>query len=642
MSTWLEILGRVLDGEVVSSEEAVELHAALLDDSHWEEARRWMQFEFTLTGYALNEKHVDVSRDRLLARVILREKHAEVTGHDRTFADRAVNTADGKLPGPSSTPQRRTGKFVVLAAAASLRQTRRYWKQAVVAIAIGLIVAGAFWPESFKDSYAGPKAQGDFRILGATDAGHRQEIERGDRIISGGQGVQLELGDYCRLELDAHSDVTVHGAPHQEVVELHQGRLRARITPDHGKFQVQTPLGPVTVKGTEFDTTVEYPNGMPDDLSPRRVRKVVVTVAVASGSVLCEMSDTPVLLQTGNRQVFEREVEHRRTSGEVTSVTDTTVTIRVNDRREQATFHIGDSTLTIHEAGQLLKGDRVTITWDEQGGQRWIRDIDGEGVLEGTVTALGDAWLEIQTRDKGRVKLQAPWRGGNPADGGGPDRDITQKIAALKTGNQVAVAWAIPEGRRVIDIRLRNAADLARFPPELHGLTGRVVGRLLSRNVERGELTLNMIRVDRVGSDSTARNPQAIRGRTLTVDGVTGRYLDLLRNLKENEGVLINVRHVRGDRLRFAGDELKHVEIGEEAADRPREAQRPERDGETERRDRDDEAEGERTREGEAERREVREREARRERQREPERRSQASTAVHGPLDDMTDKTDSQ
>ena len=38
-----------------------------------------------------------------------------------------------------------------------------------------------------------------------------------------------------------------------------------------------------------------------------------------------------------------------------------------------------------------------------------------KGVLEGKVTALGDAWIEVQDKDRRKVRYHAPWRGGNPA-----------------------------------------------------------------------------------------------------------------------------------------------------------------------------------------------------------------------------------
>ena len=560
MTDWQETLGRVLTGETVSADEAAALQTALSDAELWEQARRWMEFELTLTGHSLDDAKHDLSRDRLLARVILREKHAELmVEHART-----AGHTEGESPQPIAKRQEESA----VVQTGHNNRARELWMPAVVVLAIVMIVASTFWPDSSSSSYAGPTAHGDYRVLGSADPTDHDPIERGDRIVSGGQGAGIELGSYCRLELDAYTELTVHGAPHREVVELHQGSLRAWITPEHGRFVVRTPLGPVTVEGTEFETTVEYPNGMPGDLSMNRTKRVVVTVAVVSGAVLCELGSEAILLQQGISRVFAAEAESPRTAGEVVSTGDATVTLKVKDGQTE-TFRIGENKLARHEASQLVKGDKISIAWVEENGQRWIRDIDGEGVLQGTIVAIGDAWLEIQSGQK-KHKLRAPWRGGNPADGGGPDRDVVKKLSQFRVGNDVAVTWAMPEGKRVLDVRLTKPADLTKAPPELYGLSGRVIGHLVSKDVEQGELTLKIVEVDKVWRNNKARNPKSAVGRTLKIEGVFGKFLDTLLTLKENDGVRIEVKHVHGDGLTFLGEGLEKVEIEKPKAENER------------------------------------------------------------------------
>ena len=431
---------------------------------------------------------------------------------------------------------------------------------AAVVVVILMIIATGWWPESSTSSYAAPTAHGDFHVLGNSGSVQAEQIERGERIASGGGGAELELGSYCLVRLGAHTDVTVRGEPFQEVVELHQGGLQVRITPERGSFSIRTPLGQVEVHGTEFETIVEYPNGMPGDSSMNGAKRVVVTVAVLSGAVLCELGDGNVMLGAGDRQVFADEVAAQRTAGEVTAATESTVTLKTKE--ESVTFHVPrENKLTQHEAGQLLKGDKVTVVWAESEGQRVIRDIDGEGVVAGTVTGLGDAWIEIATSADRKLKLNAPWRGGNPSDGGGPDRDVVKKLAAVHVGDSVDVTWAMPEGKRVMDVKRRQTGDLTKAPPELYGLSGRVIGRLVGRDVEKGELTLKIVKVDRVWRGNKAKNPHSAEGRTLNIDGVRGSFLDTLLTLKAGDGVQIEVKHVRGDGLTFLGEELKKVDI---------------------------------------------------------------------------------
>jgi hypothetical protein len=68
------------------------------------------------------------------------------------------------------------------------------------------------------------------------------------------------LSGYCDLELGSHCDITLCGEPGKERIELHRGKLRARIKPGRGEFRVLTPLGHLEVKGTEFVTSVDFPN----------------------------------------------------------------------------------------------------------------------------------------------------------------------------------------------------------------------------------------------------------------------------------------------------------------------------------------------------------------------------------------------
>lgn len=561
MNGWRGILSRALDGEPLTDQESALLQTALADEQHRSTARQWIQFELTLTGCLQEPDPVEGSRERLTARIILKTKHAEVVGEAMSPSREFPPLKPNVLPKATVT-------------AGIIRWMRRHGTAAATVVAILLILTVTWWPDSTWPAYAGPTAEGSFRILGATESTTSAALRRGDRIVSGGAGARIETGRYCRLELDPHTDVTMRGEPHREVVELHQGHLKAHITPEHGQFRVLTPLGAVVVKGTEFETTVEYPNGLPGDLSMNGTKRVIVTVAVLSGAVQCELGDMPSLLETGSQRVFAQDVESRRTSGEVTAVTDGTVTLKVKDNQTE-TFQVGDNKLTGHEAGELHKGDRITIAWFEKDGRRWIEDIDGEGVVEGTVTSLGDAWLEVETSGDRRIRLRAPWRGGNPADGGGPDRDIVRKIASVHRGDRVAVTWTMPEGKRIVDVRLREATNLTKAPSALHGFSGRVIGRLVSKDVEKGELTLKIVKVDRVWKNNKATDPQSAEGRTLKIEGVFGRFLDVLLTLKEGDGVQAETKHVRGDGLQFLGEGFQKVEIEPEPRAEPEPGTQP-------------------------------------------------------------------
>lgn len=546
MSGWQVVLGRVLDGEAISPEESAALQAALSDEHCWNLAREWMCFEFTLYGHGQDDSLADLSRDRLVARVILREKHQQlVTGSTSSMAAGDPVKVSTRLQGTGNP-----------------RHPGRRWTRGAVALVILVVVFAVLRPDISNRSYAGPTAQGDYRVLGVADPTRQRPVERGDRIVTGGQGARIELGRYCRLELDAHTEVTLRGVPHHEVVELHQGHLQAQITPDHGQFRVQTPLGPVTVRGTLFDATVEYPNGMPGDLSRSRAKRVVVTVGVSSGAVLCEFEDVPVLVEAGTRRVFTDEVENQTTSGHVLSSSGSTVTLSLEEG-ESATFHVGDNKLAQREAREVVEGDRVTITWVRDGGRRWVRDIEGQGQLDGTVTALEETWLEIETGGR-RVKLRAPWRGGNPSDGGGPDRDVVRQLGQVRVGDEVTASWAMPEGKRVMDLRLRRAEDQTQTPvdspPGLEGFRGILVGELVSKDLEKGALVFRMEKVQRVWKANRASNPEESKGKLITVDGISGRFLDVLRSLEAGTRIEVEAFQVQGKVLKFPGEWLRKAQ----------------------------------------------------------------------------------
>lgn len=103
--------------------------------------------------------------------------------------------------------------------------------------------------------------------------------------------------------------------------------------------------------------------------------------------------------------------------------------------------------------------------------------------------------------------------------------------------------------------------ELKTVPDELHSFSGRVIGRLVSKDTEKGELTLQIKKVDRVWRGNKAKNPQSAEGRTLKIEGVSGKFLDVLLTLKEGDGVRIEVKHVSGDNLRFLGEGLEKVSL---------------------------------------------------------------------------------
>jgi hypothetical protein len=97
------------------------------------------------------------------------------------------------------------------------------------------------------------------------------------------------------------------------------------------------------------------------------------------------------------------------------------------------------------------------------------------------------------------------------------------------------------------------------FPAGMQGFSGLLVGKVVSRDAEKGVVELKIVEVKRVWKGNKATNPQSSVGKTMKVDGVFGKFLDVLLVVKAGDAVEIEARHVKGDNLQFLGETLKKV-----------------------------------------------------------------------------------
>ncbi len=140
-----------------------------------------------------------------------------------------------------------------------------------------------------------------------------------------------------------------------------------------------------------------------------------------------------------------------QTTGTVVLTSDHVIQLKAG---KQDVFQArGDADLIRREIAELVPGDKITISWSSRQGSKFIESIHGKGTIRGTVSGKGDTWIEIAPEEGRTQKFRAPWRGGQPHQGGGPDQEIVKKIASLKVGAKVALDWEILEGKRAVDIR---------------------------------------------------------------------------------------------------------------------------------------------------------------------------------------------
>jgi hypothetical protein len=98
------------------------------------------------------------------------------------------------------------------------------------------------------------------------------------------------------------------------------------------------------------------------------------------------------------------------------------------------------------------------------------------------------------------------------------------------------------------------------LPDGIRGFRGMVAGRLVDKDVEQGRLVLNVEKIERVWKNNTAKDPQSLVGKTVTIDGVRGRFLDNLLAIKPEDRLEIEVYHSRGEHLSFLGEVLKKLD----------------------------------------------------------------------------------
>ncbi|NCO43064.1 MAG: hypothetical protein COZ06_29585 [Armatimonadetes bacterium CG_4_10_14_3_um_filter_66_18] len=171
----------------------------------------------------------------------------------------------------------------------------------------------------------------------------------------------------------------------------------------------------------------------------------------AEGYLSQTRGDVKILRDKDTRlDLVLRRGEH--TKGKVVSSEEGVLKLKVGE--DTATFAISKGRkVVVLEASQVNPGDEITVTWVIDDGRKLAVDLDGRGTVAGKVTGLGDTWVEV-TPDGGKPQRFVPcWVGGDPAQGGGFDKEMLAKLGRLRLGMQVVLTWEMPEGRRVVDVK---------------------------------------------------------------------------------------------------------------------------------------------------------------------------------------------
>ena len=88
--------------------------------------------------------------------------------------------------------------------------------------------------------------------------------------------------------------------------------------------------------------------------------------------------------------------------------------------------------------------------------EQWAKDERGivaRGTVAGTVVEKGKALLVIRSGSGKRAGYIPRWIGGNPSDGGGPEKRIVDAISRLRPGDRVTVKWYVNDHIRIEEIQ---------------------------------------------------------------------------------------------------------------------------------------------------------------------------------------------
>ena len=165
---------------------------------------------------------------------------------------------------------------------------RRVWPRwsAGAALAAAVVIALVAWL-IMPAQYPGLTISGDYQL------GSGNDVQRGSTISTQDGSAVLELGGYCRVEIQPWTTLRIDGSDYREELFVEIGTTVCSVDSDIGRFAVLSELGSASAKGTKFTVRVAEPGG-------RRQMWVKVT----EGSV--EVSDGSVrnILQAGQERTI--------------------------------------------------------------------------------------------------------------------------------------------------------------------------------------------------------------------------------------------------------------------------------------------------------------------------------------------------
>lgn len=187
----------------------------------------------------------------------------------------------------------------------------------------------------------------------------------------------------------------------------------------------------------------------------------------------------------------------------------------------------------------IIEVDRVIEPWEKNAAKK-PESIVGKRVMLGGFWQRKDAYHGLKVGDQIEVGLQHIGRQSDHLS-------VTEFVRKAKRGGDT------PQDRPAAESR--ESANS--FPAR--GFMGALVGRLVEKDVEKGTLVLKVDAVPRVWKKNTARNPKALIGQEVEIEGIASRLLDVLLTTRKGETLEVAARHDGGNRLTFPGELFRKV-----------------------------------------------------------------------------------
>jgi hypothetical protein len=156
-------------------------------------------------------------------------------------------------------------------------------------------------------------------------------------------------------------------------------------------------------------------------------------------------------------------------TGAVTAKGDNWVEVKADGEEKARKYYFPPKDAALAKSVQGLAVDtRVSLDWVfgerfrlvmieplKKAGKGDKKEEARKGTVTGEVTAKGDNWIEVKADGEEKARRYVPhWKGGMPAQGGGPDKEMVAKIKETPLKARVKLDWEFEERTRVVKIEV--------------------------------------------------------------------------------------------------------------------------------------------------------------------------------------------